>query len=479
MRDIQIRNADGFPGVVLLRSRLVSALIAASLVLLPGCGEDSTIKRKIELKAVEAIGKVATSSMPDDMAGGFHKIPIEVVTIAEDVYQVMGIGNTHMVVTSEGNVMYDTGISIQAAEQVKKLKAVAPGPITHIILSHSHADHITGARFWKEKDTEIVTHREFAEEQRYLTELEPYLHNRNRTVFPWMTEEPTDIEMLKYGGVVPTITVDESDYNFTQGGVEFEVLSTPGAEGADNISLWLPEKKILFTGDTLGPNFPQFPNIFTMRGEKVRKPMEYINTLDKLIALDAEILVPSHRDHIVGKEAIRAGLTLIRDATQYVHDEVIAGMNAGKSVYQLMKEIRLPPELELTQEHGLVSWGVRSIWEYYATWFHFDSPTELYPIPARDIYADLAELAGVETLLEKANKHLSQHEPVHALHFLEVIIAKEPGNVRAIEGQLAVYKMILQDALDISKNNYEKDYMRTLITQTEARLEELGAGAAL
>jgi alkyl sulfatase BDS1-like metallo-beta-lactamase superfamily hydrolase len=456
-------------------SRLSMTCLSAGLIIaLAGCGDDSSIKRKVELKAVELIGKIATRSIPDDTAGGFHTIPIEVVNIADGVHQVMGIANTHIISTSEGNVMFDTGISLQAAEQIKKLKPVVPGPITHIILSHSHADHITGARFWREKNTEIITHREFAEEQRYLTDLELYLHKRNRTVFPWMPEEPVDIEMLKYGGIVPTITVDENDFKFEQGGVKFEVLSTPGAEGADNICLWLPQKKILFSGDTLGPNFPQFPNVFTMRGEKVRKPMEYLNTLDKLIALDAEILVPSHRDHIVGKAAIRAGLTLIRDATRYVHDEVIDGMNAGKSVEQLMKEIELPDELALTEEHGRVSWAVKSIWEYYATWFHFDSPTELFPTPVRDIYAELASLAGVDTLLDKADQHIANNEAMLALHYLEVVLAKEPDNIRALQGQVSVYNIVLHHAIEVTKNSYEKDYMRTLIGRTKTRLEELG-----
>ena len=36
-----------------------------------------------------------------------------------------------------------------------------------------------------------------------------------------------------------------------------------------------------------------------------------------------------------------------------------------------MASIELPPELALTQEHGRVSWAVKSIWEYYMTWFHF------------------------------------------------------------------------------------------------------------
>ena len=47
------------------------------------------------------------------------------------------------------------------------LKETLPeGEITHIIASHSHADHIGGIKFWKEPDTEVIAHVEFAEVQR-------------------------------------------------------------------------------------------------------------------------------------------------------------------------------------------------------------------------------------------------------------------------------------------------------------------------
>ncbi|MFK7730238.1 MAG: MBL fold metallo-hydrolase [Pseudomonadales bacterium] len=440
--------------------------------MLSACGEGSDIRKKAELKAVEIIGNAATDRMPDDVAGGFHKIPIAVKELAEDVYQVQGIGNTHLINTSEGSVLFDTGLALQSAQQIAELKPYVTAPITHIIVSHSHADHIGGVRFWKEESTEIIAHREYAEEQRYLTELEPYLHQRNRMVFPWLPETLPNIPMIKYGGVEPSILVDEDDYEFVLGGVTFQVLSTPGAEGADNISLWLPDKKILFTGDTLGPNFPQFPNVFTMRGEKVRKPMEYIKSLDKMIALEPEMLVMSHHDHFSGKEQIVDGLSTIREATQYVHDAVVDGMNTGKTVYELMEEIKLPEHLQLTQVHGKVSWAVRSIWEYYATWFHFDTPTDLYPVPARDVYAELAELAGTDALIDKASKAVDGGELIKALHFLEVALAAEPDNERALRAQIGVYEKLLHHATHVVENNYEKDYMRALIKNVKSKLGE-------
>jgi alkyl sulfatase BDS1-like metallo-beta-lactamase superfamily hydrolase len=457
----------GISKVVLL---LGLVIVIAAVYFLMG-GED--LKKAATLKSAELIGNIAVRSMPDDAAGGFHKIPLEVVQLADNVYQATGIANSHMIVTDDGNVLFDAGIGIQAAKQLRLMKEKSDAPVSHIILSHSHADHIGGAQFWQEEDTEIVAHREFVEEQRYLKSLENYQWQRNRVLFPWMPETPTTIEMLEYGGIEPTILVDERDYHFTQGGVEFHVLSTPGAEGADNISLWLPQQKILFTGDTLGPLFPQFPNLFTMRGEKMRKPMEYIHSLDKMIALGAEMLVPSHHSPITGKDNIRNGLTRIRDAVQYVHDATIAGMNEGKTVYQLMEEIKLPPELALTEEHGKVSWGVKSIWEYYMGWFHFDSTTELYAVPARDIYAEVAAMAGSESLLASAISHLQQQQPEKSLHFLEIILAEDPTNQAALETRLSTLQFMLERAkADNGGNNYEKDYLRSRIAITEQALAD-------
>jgi alkyl sulfatase BDS1-like metallo-beta-lactamase superfamily hydrolase len=322
----------------------------------------------------------------------------------------------------------------------------------------------------------VVAHQDFSEEQRYLAELEPYLHSRNRTLFPWIPEEPNKMELLRYGGVEPTITVGDNDvYSFTLGGVEFQVIGAPGAEGADNIVLWLPQQKILFSGDFYGPQFPQFPNVFTMRGEKVRKPIEYIESLNKLIALEPEIVAPSHLAPTVGAGQIREGMTRIRDAVQYVHDETIRGMNSGRSVYELMEEVTLPPELDLVQNHGKVSWAIKSIWEYYATWFHFDSTTELYPVPARDVYADLAAAAGEEALLALAQQNLTDDKPVRALHFLEVALAGDSQSRGALELRQVALESLRHRAETGLKNDYEIYWLQSRLRDTEQRLRDAPA----
>jgi len=451
------------------------AVVVGAVILYFGVS-DEDLQQQAMIEAASIAGNVATGVLDradSERANQLHNVPISVEKINDFIFQARGIGNTHVITTSEGHVLYDTGISIQAANQLKALREVLPaGDITHIIASHSHADHIGGIKFWKQDDTEIIAHVDFAEEQRYLTELEDYFWNRNRLLFPFMPEEPQKEGMFAYGGIEPTITVaDWEVYRFEQGGVEFEVYGTPGAEGADNAVLWLPQEKILFSGDTFGPLFPQFPNIFTMRGEKVRKPIEYIKSLDLMIALQPEIIVPSHFSPVVGVENTVGGMVRMRDAVQYVHDAVVAGMNEGKTMYQLMDEVRLPPELELTQGHGKVSWAVKSIWEYYATWFHFESTTELYHVPSREVYADVAELAGADALVARAVEYRNSGQCLRSLHLLEMAMAQQPDNIGARSEETACLEVLLEEAR-VLNNSYEVMWLEAAIK----RNKELSGG---
>lgn len=440
------------------------------------------LKKDAKLKTMEMIGEIAVSKLsgiPSD-SDGTHgsavdmiKLPIEVRKVTDNVYYATGVANTIMVTTSEGNVIFDTGLIIQAAKQLRLLKEqVSDGPVINVILSHSHADHVGGTALWLDEGTKTIAHQQFQEELRYLEQLKPYLYGRNRTLFPWMPAEPANIGMLEYGSIKPDITVDDDDvYAFTLGGVEFEVIGAPGAEGADNIVLWLPQQKILISGDFFGPQFPQFPNIFTMRGEKVRKPMEYVASLDKLIALQPEIVIPSHLNPTVGGAEIHANMVRIRDAVKYVHDETVAGMNAGKDVYQLMKEIKLPANLDLVQNHGRVDWAVKSIWEYYSTWFHYDSTTELYPVPARDVYADLAAAAGPEALHSLAQNYLHKDEPVKALHIVEVTLKGDPRDRTALTLRQQALQRLMEKAEAGTRNDYEIYWLKFRLADTQERLE--------
>jgi len=142
-------------------------------------------------------------------------------------------------------------------------------------------------------------------------------------------------------------------------------------------------------------------------------------------------------------------LTALHNAIHHVHDEVVKGMNAGKTVHQLMAEITIPDEMEVGQGYGKVAWGVRAIWENYAGWFHHSSTTELYAVPQSAIHQDLLELSGgVDALLERASTKLAQGEKEQAIHLLDIV-----RNAGAdTDASKVLYKQVHQALLDESEN---------------------------
>ena len=452
-------------------------LLAVGLGLIFGFSGQA--RKTAQIAALDKIGDIGMkriASNPDaagSVAAEFINIPIAAREVSPGIWQATGVGNAHVIQTDGADILFDTGLATQVPKQMKALKAAIPDlDISHIVVSHSHADHQGGVKFWKADDTEIVAHAEFAEEQRYLTELQPYLWGRNRTLFPFMPETPPQLGLIAYGGVEPTTLVANGQpLAFSQGGVDFELHALPGAEGADNLVLWLPQSKVFLSGDFFGPLFPQFPNIFTMRGEKIRKPVEYIQSLNTVIALDPDMIVPSHKDPIADKQLIRDGLIKMRDATQYVHDSTIAGMNAGKTLEDLMVEIQLPAELALPQEHGKVSWAVKSIWEYYATWFHFDDTTELYAVPMESVYADFLAASDPSKLVATAQAHLDAGNPLKALHLAAVLLGEGEANRDALMIRRDALLQLRERAQTTDNNSYEIYWLNYRLRDTESKLD--------
>src|SRR5215813_3502372 len=263
------------------------------------------------------------------------------IKVNEAIYQAVGFGNTFMVTTSEGNVIIDTSNPIAAPHHVKLLKAENAGPIKYIILTHGHGDHTGGLSLWKQPDTKVIAQRNQVEFLNYQARLGGFFALRNAAQFSLPAPSTPPAWPGNYGARIEANILFDDKYEFTLGGVKFQIFSTPG-ETPDHLTVWIPQYKAAFTGDNY---YESFPNMYTLRGTEPRWALDYINSLNKVMALGPEILLPSHGRPVIGGALISKTLTRYRDAILYVHDAVVHGMNAGKDVYTLMREIKLPAEL--------------------------------------------------------------------------------------------------------------------------------------
>jgi alkyl sulfatase BDS1-like metallo-beta-lactamase superfamily hydrolase len=367
----------------------------------------------------------------------------EAEQITDFIFMAKDISNAYLVTTADGDVMVNTGFMDNAQRTKNLLAPRRTGPLRKIILTQAHPDHYGGVPTLREPETQVIAERRFVQTWKFFHDLGPYLQRRSSKL--WAGTMNRGANPQPPPEVVPDIVVDRR-FEFEQGGRRFEVISTPGGEALDSLTVWMPKERIAFTGNLFGPVFLAIPNLVTTRGDKPRLVQRYLPSLDTVRKLGPDLLITGHGDPIRGAEKIRASLDKMYAAVAYINDATIAGMNAGKDVHTLMREIKLPDELKIGEFHGKVSWAVRSIWEEYSGWFHYDSTTSLYGVPRSSVNADLAELAGgAGALAVRARKKVSEGRPLEAIHLLDIALGAEPKNADALGVKKQALELLLKE----------------------------------
>ena len=371
----------------------------------------------------------------------------EVVKVTDGVYVAVGfsLGNSILIEGSDGVIIVDTLSNVNDARAVKaEFDKISRKPVRAIIYTHHHGDHIGGATVFAGNDhPDIYAHALLvAERAQSVANLGragrdggnqfggpslPEALRINAGVGPQLTNSGGGGS----GYVAPTRTLSGDEMAVTIAGVRLQLFHGP-AETSDAIYVWLPDKKVLLPGDTF---YHAFPNLYAIRGTRLRPVDSWIASLEKMAALPADYMAPSHTRPITGATAVRTALTSYHDGIKSVFDQTIAGIKQGLRPDELVERVALPPSLAsspyLQEFYGTVSWSVRAIYTDYIGWFDGNA-TNLFPLSTKDRAAMVLDLAGGEgRVLSRAREALGAHKFQQAAELADYVLAISAENREA------------------------------------------------
>jgi alkyl sulfatase BDS1-like metallo-beta-lactamase superfamily hydrolase len=365
----------------------------------------------------------------------------DAVDLGDGIFMSRNIANSYLVTTRDGDLVVNTGTDFEAAEIKARFSRVSKGPLQVITFTQGHPDHVGGWSQFNQPGVKTIAQANHPDVREYWRHLHPFYVRRIMKLWGAFMDVEAAAATFPPEPVLTASFIDHHEFDL--GGREIELYSTPGGETTDAQVVWLPEHRTVFIGNLMGPFFGHVPNLYTLRGDKIRSAMAFIKSVDRVIALGPETLINGH-DVFRGGDEVLTTMTKVRDATAYLRERTIDGMNAGANLWTLMRDVTLPPELALPQVHGKVAWVVRAIWEEHVGWFRYESTTELYDVPPSSVWPDVVDLVGgTAPLIERAAAHAKAGRPLEALHLTDVALTYNPADPDALNVKRTALEQLL------------------------------------
>jgi glyoxylase-like metal-dependent hydrolase (beta-lactamase superfamily II) len=177
-------------------------------------------------------------------------------------------GDVAVRITSEGLILVDDKYQENVADVVEKVKSVSALPVKYLLNTHHHTDHAGGdATFIN--TTEIIAHRNVREN--FLRNKQP---GAPRVTF-------TDQASVFLGGA------EVRAYYFGRGHTNGDAV------------IYFPDLRVIHTGDLITEGMP------VMDYNNGASAVEWVTVLDKILALDFDVVIPGH-GKLLTKDRIRS-----------------------------------------------------------------------------------------------------------------------------------------------------------------------------
>jgi len=241
-------------------------------------------------------------------------------------------GETYAIV--EGGV---SGITYPFLEQLSQLN-VPPEAISHLVILHSHFDHmmvfptLKGRYPWMKIVTSDLNRSIFTSE-RVVAKI--FDSDRKMTLALKEREMISEAPNLAPYTFFPLdITVKEGSVLDLGKGMKMKFFEVPG-HSPDCLAAFLEEEGLLFCSD--GAGFYTPPDFF--RPNYWYRLDDAEKSLDKMMAVDPEILCRGHYGAMIGKDLARKHLQMNRQSIENFKAFVLEKINGGWSVEEITQDV--------------------------------------------------------------------------------------------------------------------------------------------
>lgn len=268
-------------------------------------------------------------------------------------------GNVTIIINERDVVVVDAGGAPQAAQNIiAEIRKLTRNPVRYVINTHDHVDHTLGNQEYVKAfpGVEIISHPQTRQDLD--SDGRSYVANtikdfetrkeRSEALFKRLREEgkPGNDKVIAYWEryanediytrteeyrkaiiTLPTLTF-ENKMTLYCGSRTIELLSLGHGDTAGDVVVYLPNDKVVCTGDMVTEPIPYGFSV---------KPLEWLVTLGKLSELDFAYLIPGHGEVQQSKAYLQKVMRLL----QTVQIEVKVAIAEGLDLEATRKKVDL------------------------------------------------------------------------------------------------------------------------------------------
>jgi len=236
-----------------------------------------------------------------------------------------GRGNSTAVNLGNKVVVVDAMIGPNPAQEWRKIvEKEFSKKVTFLVLTHYHFDHVGGTQVFN--DTSIISSADSIKLIR-----DSYETNWNAEAIEEKMKERQDLisyGLDKFKPTYPTISFEKEITIY--GDEEIKIVRTDGhAKGS--AYLWLPESKILITGDLF------FHKMYPYAADPSVDPIAWQSAIKEMIALKPEKIIPGHGKLAVVEDLKEKG-RFIDDMINTVKEKLEEGIKPEKMIEEVMPD---------------------------------------------------------------------------------------------------------------------------------------------